>query len=121
MGLFDKLFGKKGEEEQPLPEEEFQEVLAEFEEEDELPGEAPAPEGRQPILRIEIDRESCTGMAECIKLAPGVFELDEEGKCVVVDASAATRDQILKAAHECPSQAIRLYELDGTKIYPDWM
>ncbi len=118
MGLFDRFFGKKTE---PAPaEENLEDVLAEFEEDD-LPGEAPAPPGRQPVLRIEIDRESCTGMAECIRLAPGVFELDEEGKCVVVDASAATRDQILRAAHECPTQAIRLYELDGTKIYPDWM
>ena len=89
--------------------------------EDELPGEAPAPPGRTPVLRIEIDRQSCTGMAECIRIAPNVFELDEENIAIVVDASAATREQLLEAARECPTQAIKLYELDGTQIYPDWM
>ena len=120
MGFLKKLFGGK---EQGEPES--QDVVSQgevfFEEEDDLPGVAPVPPGREPVLRIEIDRQSCTGMAECIKIAPGVFELDEENIAVVVDASAATREQLIKAAQECPTQAIRLYELDGTQIYPDWM
>ncbi len=119
MSFFKRLFGRK---EASAEEEAASAVDASvFEVEDDLPGEAPAPPGRQPVLRIEIDRQSCTGMAECIKIAPGVFELDEENIAIVVDASAATREQILKAAQECPTQAIRLYELDGTQIYPDWM
>lgn len=118
MSFWKRLFGK---EEKPVEEEPEPVEAAYFEEEDDLPGVAPAPPGRQPVLRIEVDRRSCTGMAECIKYAPGVFELDEENVAVVVDASAATREQILKAAQECPTQSIRLYELDGTQIYPDWM
>lgn len=119
MSFWKRLFGKR---EEPAPEEEPTSAdVSFFEEEDDLPGVAPAPPGRTPVLRIEIDRRSCTGMAECIKYAPGVFALDEENIAIVVDASAATREQIIKAAQECPTQSIRLYELDGTQIYPDWM
>ncbi len=120
MSFFKKLFGREEDVEPDRPET-VTDAEIYFEEEDDLPGVAPAPPGRQPVLRIEIDRQSCTGMAECIKIAPGVFELDDENIAVVVDASAATREQLLKAAQECPTQAIRLYELDGTQIYPDWM
>lgn len=117
MGFLGRLFGKKKEEMEedialaPEAEEEF----------DELPGEAPSPTGRQPVFRIEIDRRACTGMAECIRIAPEVFALDEENIAIILDASAATREELLKAARECPTQAIKLYELDGTQVYPDWM
>ncbi|NPA91014.1 MAG: ferredoxin [Chloroflexi bacterium] len=114
MGLFDRLFGHKGKADEPVEDVSVEEF-------DDLPGEAPAPPGRQPVLRIEIDRQSCTGMAECVRIAPQVFALDEENMAIVVDASAATREQLLRAARECPTQAIRLYELDGTQVYPDWM
>ncbi len=120
MGFLKRLFGK-GSDEEPGPEETTPAGELEFEAEDDLPGEAPVPPGKEPVLRIEVDRLSCTGMAECIKIAPGVFELDEENIAIVVDASAATREQLLKAAQECPTQAIKLYELDGRQIYPDWM
>lgn len=119
MGFLKKLLGGKNEE--PEPQNAAQVPSYEDLEEDDLPGEAPAPPGRTPVLRIEIDRQSCTGMQECIRIAPGVFELDEENIAVVVDASAATREKLLEAARECPTQAIKLYELDGTQIYPDWM
>ncbi len=119
MGLLDRFLGKKKTAAEESPDSFLEEA---YEEEfDDLPGVAPAPPGRQPVLRIEIDRESCTGMAECIRIAPRVFALDEDNIAIVVDASAATREELLKAARECPTQAIRLYELDGTQVYPDWM
>ncbi len=119
MGLLDRFLGKKkADAEQEYALESESSMEDDF---DELPGEAPAPAGKQPVLRIEIDRRACTGMAECIRIAPQVFALDEENIAIVVDASAATREDLLKAARECPTQAIKLYELDGTQIYPDWM
>ena len=119
MGFLKRLFGNK----EDRQEETMAAEAVDYDvfDEDELPGEAPAPPGRTPVLRIEVDRQSCTGMAECIRIAPDVFQLDEENMAVVVDASAATREQLLEAARECPTQAIKLYELDGTQIYPDWM
>lgn len=119
MGFLKRLFGGEKEEGEVTAADKAVDYT--MFDEDELPGEAPAPPGRTPVLRIEIDRQSCTGMAECIRIAPNVFELDEENIAIVVDASAATREQLLEAARECPTQAIKLYELDGTQIYPDWM
>lgn len=86
-----------------------------------LPGSAVSPTGRTPALRIEIDRRCCTAMGDCMRAAPGVFEIDEQGVAIVVDAAAADRAQILLAAENCPTQAIRLYELQGQRVYPDWM
>ena len=65
-----------------------------------LPGSAVSPTGKTPALRIEID---------------------EQGIAIVVDAAAADRAKILLAAENCPTQAIRLYELQGQRVYPDWL
>lgn len=86
-----------------------------------LPGSAVSPSGKTPPLRIEIDRRCCTAMGDCMRTAPGVFEIDEHGIAIVVDAAAADRERLILAAENCPTQAIRLYELQGTRVYPDWM
>lgn len=86
-----------------------------------LPGSIVSPTGKTPALRIEIDRRCCTAMGDCMRAAPGVFEIDEHGLAIVVDAAAADRERIILAAENCPTQAIRLYELQGQRIYPDWM
>ncbi len=84
-------------------------------------GSIVSPTGKTPALRIEVDRLCCTGQAECLRIAPGVFQLDGENIAVVVDAAAADRETLIAAAEACPTQAIRLYELDGEQVYPDWM
>ena len=86
-----------------------------------LPGSIVSPSGKAPPLRIEIDRRCCTAMGDCMRTAPGVFEIDEHGIAIVVDAAAADRERLILAAENCPTQAIRLYELQGKRVYPDWM
>jgi len=86
-----------------------------------LPGSVVSPSGKTPALRIEIDRRCCTAMGDCMRTAPGVFEIDEHGIAIVVDAAAADRERLILAAENCPTQAIRLYELQGKRVYPDWM
>lgn len=86
-----------------------------------LPGSVVSPSGKAPPLRIEIDRRCCTAMGDCMRTAPGVFEIDEHGIAIVVDAAAADRERLILAAENCPTQAIRLYELQGKRVYPDWM
>jgi ferredoxin len=66
-------------------------------------------------LDIKIDRDSCMGSGNCAFWAPGVFDLDDEGIAVVLDATAAGDDKIVRAAQGCPTQAISI--LDGdTKL-----
>lgn len=70
------------------------------------------------IGKIEIDRDLCIGAASCIAVAPGVFELDAENKAVVRSAAGADEETILLAAKSCPTQAIRLYDEEGNKMFP---
>ena len=57
-------------------------------------------------LEITIDRELCMGSGNCSFWAPGVFDLDDEGIAVVLDADRAAREKIVLAAQGCPTQAI---------------
>ena len=66
-------------------------------------------------LRIEIDRESCMGSGNCSFWAPGVFDLDDDGIAIVIDATAMPDDKIVLAAQGCPTQAIALFDGD-TKV-----
>lgn len=69
-------------------------------------------------LRIVIDREICTGVANCTGIAPDIFELDEENKAVVIDPYGADEATIRRAAEECPQQAIILEdEATGDRIF----
>lgn len=69
-------------------------------------------------MKIRVDRELCTGMAYCTGVAPDVFELDEEGKAVVLDASAVDDETLLEAAKSCPLDAIILEDDEGNRVYP---
>jgi ferredoxin len=64
-------------------------------------------------VRIEIDRERCMGSGNCQFWAPGVFDLDDEGRSIVVDPDAAPQDKILLAAEGCPTSAIRVVHDEG--------
>ncbi|MCL5104792.1 MAG: ferredoxin [Armatimonadetes bacterium] len=68
--------------------------------------------------RIVVDRERCQGIGACVGSAPDVFELDREGKAVVIKADGADDDTILEAAEACPLEAIKLYDEEGKQVYP---
>ncbi len=70
------------------------------------------------ISKVVVDRDLCIGAAPCVTVAPGVFQLDEENKAVVIDAKGADDETILLAAQACPVQAIIVYDEDGNQIYP---
>lgn len=67
--------------------------------------------------RIVVDREKCQGIGACVGSAPDVFDLDGEGKAVVVNAEGADDETVLSAAEACPLEAISVF--DGDKqIFP---
>jgi ferredoxin len=61
-------------------------------------------------MKITVDRDRCVGSAYCQRIAPGVFDLGDDGIAVVLDAdvtgpqTAAVRE----AEAECPSMAISI-------------
>ena len=69
-------------------------------------------------MKVRIDRELCTGMAYCIGVAPDVFKLDDEGKAVVLDASAVDDEILLEAAKSCQMDAVILEDDEGNQVYP---
>jgi ferredoxin len=73
-----------------------------------------SPENR---IRIEVDRALCIGSGDCVETAPGVFELDDEDKAVVIDPDGEPVDTVLEAAQNCPVTAIFVAGEDGD-LYP---
>jgi ferredoxin len=57
-------------------------------------------------VRIEIDRDVCIGSGNCVRLARGVFVLDDEDTATVADPTAADEDAIRLAESSCPTGAI---------------
>jgi ferredoxin len=76
------------------------------------------------IAKISVDRNACIGSAICAFVAPGVFELDDEGVSTVVNAGGdrpqerAPDAKILEAAEGCPVMAIHLEDENGDPIFP---
>lgn len=71
-------------------------------------------------MKITVDLSRCTGRRNCIAMAPGVFDLNEQFKAVVVDPHGDSDEDILKAAKLCPTLAISLGDEEtGQKIYPE--
>lgn len=56
--------------------------------------------------RVSVDPEVCIGSGNCVHLAPGGFELDDEGIALPVEPSTASEEQLRLAARSCPTGAI---------------
>ena len=66
-------------------------------------------------MRVRVDRSKCKGYGLCAGTCPEVFDLDEAGKAVVLDAAAdhvptEAVESARKAALLCPERAIEVEE-----------
>ena len=55
------------------------------------------------------------GSGNCSFWAPAVFDLDDDGVAIVIDAVGDTEDKVILAAQGCPTQAITVLR-DGEKV-----
>ncbi len=69
-------------------------------------------------MKVWVERDLCVTEANCIGIAPGVFELDDEDKSIVLNAKAASETIIWEAAKACPVLAIFIADDDGHVLYP---
>lgn len=67
---------------------------------------------------IKIDRNLCSGFAECVGLAPDVFAQDKDKISVVIDPEGADDEDVLDAARGCPVDAITLIDEHGDQVWP---
>ncbi|MBD3270470.1 ferredoxin [Candidatus Peregrinibacteria bacterium] len=68
-------------------------------------------------MLVQVDRNVCIGAAPCVAIAGDVFQLDDEGKAIII-GPANDEENVKLAAEACPVRAIFLYEDDKKQIYP---
>ena len=68
--------------------------------------------------QIKIDRRLCSGYAECVGIAPEVFQLGDDNVSVVVDAEGDIDEIVLDAARACPVDAITLIDEFDEQVWP---
>ncbi|MFQ6112197.1 MAG: ferredoxin [Nitrospinota bacterium] len=69
-------------------------------------------------MQVRIDRDKCSGDELCVQIAPGVFEMDDEGIAIVIDPQGEDEETIREAAEACPTEAIILEDDEGNQIFP---
>ena len=59
-------------------------------------------------MRVGSNRDACVGSGQCVLLAPGVFDLDDDGKVMVLvePVPEEQRPPTEAAVAACPSFAI---------------
>lgn len=61
----------------------------------------------QKIKKINIDKNLCLGCGSCAAIAPGAFQLGNEGKAELLPDWQKTGDkELIAAVQSCPTQAI---------------
>ena len=69
-------------------------------------------------MRVRVDRGLCVGLGRCVETAPSVFQLDDEGKSVVLDSASVDDTTLLEAAKSCPVDAVIVEDDQGKQVYP---
>lgn len=67
-------------------------------------------------LRVEVIRAKCAGYANCLDVAPEIFDLDEHDIAVVSAGQypIEQKDLLVDAAIRCPAKAIVVTEVEST-------
>ena len=69
-------------------------------------------------LKVKVDKMLCIGTADCVRIAPNTFELDDEAKSTVKQQNGDSDEKILEAAKTCPVLAIIVEDEDGNQVFP---
>lgn len=70
-------------------------------------------------LTVRIDRTTCIGTANCAKVAPELFVLDEERIVTFREPPAEVPpDRVVEACDVCPVDALSAFDEDGRQVVP---
>jgi ferredoxin len=71
------------------------------------------------VPRVTVDDELCVGSSDCARIVPGAFLVNDELGISVPQPAAATADPglLVRAARQCPTNAIRVIGDDGDVLY----
>ncbi len=78
---------------------------------------------KQPNIFVDVDKSLCIGCCSCETIAPGVFEINKEGrfnpKSSVINQKGAGVNKIMSAAETCPTKAISVEDRNTKeRLYP---
>jgi ferredoxin len=59
-------------------------------------------------MSVEVKRDACVGAGQCALVAPDIFDQDDDGIVLLLEANPEGRDldAAVKAARLCPARAI---------------
>lgn len=69
-------------------------------------------------MKVRVDLSLCTGVGNCVAVAPKVFRMNEKRQAIVVEGSNAKEDTLWEAAESCPEKAVILEDDNGNQLYP---
>jgi len=69
-------------------------------------------------LKVRVDRNLCTGIGNCVAMAPTVFKLDKNNKALVLNPESVDEDTLMSAAESCPENAVIIEDDKGNQLYP---
>lgn len=66
---------------------------------------------------VKVDLEACQGYANCVVAADDVFDIDDDGKVVVLvdEIAESERARVQAAARTCPVSALVLVDAGGER------
>lgn len=68
--------------------------------------------------RVAVDHDLCTGYAECQRTAGALFELNDANQSVPTSAASdADPDLLVRAARQCPMNAISVADENGLVLF----
>ncbi len=61
-------------------------------------------------VKVRIDLEACVGAGQCVVVSPDVFDVDDDGKVVLVNGQPgeSLRAEVESAAAACPAWALEI-------------
>jgi ferredoxin len=61
-------------------------------------------------MKVAVDFAKCTGLGICESMAPNIFEVDDDGKLVLLkdDVTDDELQSVEEAVAGCPTEALRI-------------
>ena len=64
------------------------------------------------VFKVHVDEDLCVGAGQCVLVAPEIFDQDDKGLVILLDATPAPalHEAARRAAKLCPARAIVIEE-----------
>lgn len=69
-------------------------------------------------MQVTVDPDLCVGTAECVRILPSAFQIDESRGVSVPQPSAGSTDLELlgEVVRSCPTGAVRVLDAEGNAL-----